>query len=1026
MKPILAGILVPLALLAACGGGTSSAPDIGVQDVRLEITPLIPSLDTEVSTPSVKAGQTVQVTCLGEGFDPTQLEVVVREADSAQPPPVGDATPGEDASVGEPDVLLGPDETPDVGLPQGVTREGLTLKFTRSDVFTVACYSPEARLLDRTPVRVVVRPAGAATVETVVEPTSIKAGETVTVTCTGVDAYGNPLETPLVPLVKPPTGTKIQGLTVQITATGSYEIACTAKDTAIQDLTPVTVEVGPNLPKRIVTTVVPETFEAGASATLTCRALDYYDNPVTTLPLSVQVPEALTLDGKSLLGTLAGLYTVKCIPEIAEWKYFTLVPATVTVVPGAPAVLTLSEVPRKTIYGRNESLTVTAEARDAFGNLIPDAEVQAPIEINPANGIVPSASSPTRVFQLKEEGSYRMTFRLAGHPTVFAELEVKVDSTGPLLTLLYPERGTTHTGAKPAIEIKGMVNDDVAGIKSLKVNGKKLSLVPPTLQSDGTFTYILGSLSQGVNVVTVEVTNELDLTVSTTRGFQYSPLYYPSPAADPVAATVAKGAQAFLSREFVDDGDHSLPPDDLATILEMVVSSLNLAALLPNPLAEAGPYKVTIPSVTYGRPTFQLNLYDGGLHLVMIIPNVKVDIQAEGRCQFIIDWCPDVGGNVTFDTLTAFADVDLGMDAQGQLSASMKDVQVLLGGMEIHIDGLLGTLLDGIINLIVDAFRKTLTDTLVNQVSTIVNETLSNLLNKLVIDQSFEIPALPGGTARSIQLNVKPSTLGVRAEGIDVALDGTISAAKGITHNPLGSIGRASCLQKNPPPPAFKLPWDQEVVIGAFDDLLNQALFAVWYGGSLNLKITSADLGSTDLVQYGVEDLKADLDFYEAPILTDCTETGSLQAQVGDLYVWADLVFLDNPLQLGLFVQAAAEASLYLTTGETGKTAIAVRLDDIPILDIEIVSINQDFVDATEITKEDLMEILKGQLLDKALEGVIGKELVAFELPSIDMSSLSPSLPQGLSIEIGLKELSRKLGYTIIKGLLEQPAPAAP
>jgi hypothetical protein len=1020
MKLFFAGIVLPVLLLAACGGGSGTSSDNGLSDANLDATPPPPSIATEVSTTAIKAGQTVQISCVGTGFNPTQLELVVREAGAETPPTsTGDAVPGEDAAVSADDPYLADGESPpSLDLPDGVTRQGLDLVFTRTDVFTVACYAPDTRMIDRTPARIVVRPGSAASVETAVTPTDVKAGETVTVTCTGVDIYGNPLESAMLPGVSPPTGVTVLGTSLQMTKTGTYQVACGVKDTAIADPTPVTVTVVANLPKRILTLVDPDTFEAGASATLTCRAVDYYNNPVIGFPISVkELPDALALDGKTLSGTLAGLYSVQCIPQTADWKYFTLVPASVTITAGPPVRLDLASVPKKPYYGKNETLTVTAEARDAYGNLVTAAQVQAPIDIAPPTGITPSATSPTRVFQLKEEGAYRMTFRLVGYPSVSAVLEVLVEGSGPLLTIEYPERGETVGGIKPSITVIGTVNDDVTGIKAFTVNGADArAYVDPI---SGAFSYILSPLHQGVNILTVSVTNAADMVTTTTRGFQYSPKFYPATDVDPLKANVPKGALAFLSRDFVDDGVHDLPPDDLATILEMVLAGLDLKTMLPNPLAEAGPYKITIPSITYGPPTIQLNLYDGGLHLLMTIPNLNVAVKAEGRCQFIIDWCPDVSGSVSFDTVLAIADVDIGMDAQGVLVATMRDVQVQLGGMTVHLDGILGTLLDGIINLLVDAFRQTLIDTLVNQVSTLVNETLSNLLSTLVIDQSIEIPALPGGTAKALRVKVKPSNLAVRPEGIDVALDGSIGAVKGVTHTPLGSIGRSNCLKMSGVVP-FTLPWDQEVVLGAFDDLLNQALFGVWYGGSLNLKITQADLGSVDLSQYDVQDLKVDLDFYEAPILTDCNATNSLQAQIGDLYVFADLSLFGNPLQLGMFIQATAAASLYLSPTATGTMAVAVRLDDIPLLDIEVVSINDDF----PLTKEQLMDIVQSQLIGEALKGIEGKELVSFEIPAIDMSGLSPSLPPGITLNIALTDLLRDRGYTVVKGLLQQPVAA--
>lgn len=70
------------------------------------------------------------------------------------------------------------------------------------------------------------------------------------------------------------------------------------------------------------------------------------------------------------------------------------------------------------------------------------------------------------------------------------------------------------------------------------------------------------------------------------------------------------------------------------------------------------------------------------------------------------------------------------------------------------------------------------------------------------------------------------------------------------------------------------------------------------------------------------------------------------------------------------------------------------------------------------------MDIVQSQLIGEALKGIEGKELVSFEIPAIDMSGLSPSLPPGITLNIALTDLLRDRGYTVVKGLLQQPVAA--
>lgn len=1002
--PAILSLALGLVAVACGGGGGPGTADPGPLG-DIDTTPPVPGIDTVVSTTAVKAGGEVAVQCTGYGFDPGAVQLIVRVQDDA---PAIPADTSEE--VGGPDAVEPPpDGPPDPTLPDGVTRDGMTLRFTKADRYLVACYAPAEDMLDDTPARVVVSPGNAVDIETAVEPAELKAGGRITLTCTAVDAFGNAITYNLVPSIVPSTGVAVSGLSAQLTVVGTYQVACAVKDTAIVDQTPETVVVTPNLPKKIVTRLDPAEIEAGEETTVTCAALDFYDNPVKDLPLSVYMTSpVLTLKGRSITTTTAGVYPIKCVPQSEDWSLFQLIPANLVVLPGRPVALTLKAVPNKPFYGKNETLRVTAEAVDAFGNLIPDAEL-APVTIVPSTGIEPVATNPTGLFLLKEEGLYTLTFRLKTWPDIYAYLDVVVEGTGPLLTILFPERGMTLTG-KPSVTLRGQIADDETGIESVFVNGQNAT---SGIKGDGSFAFLLTPIKQGLNPVKVVVTNGAGIVSETGLGFYFSPQYYPNKGTDVAAGLVAQGVRAFLGRDFVDDGDHNPPPDDLATLIETLLTSLDIGALLPNPVAEAGPYKVLLSNLRFGKPTTQLRLYDGGINVYITIPNFSIDVRAEGTCNFIIDWCPDVSGRVSSANIVAVTDVLLWMDQNGQIRAQTQEVQVALAGLQVDIDGLLGDLLGWLIDILVDTFTDTIEQAIEDQIGTLIDETIQDLLGQFEIDQTFEIPPLLGdGKPSAISLLTKPSALSVEPEGIWLDMAGTLYATKGVSRNPLGSIGRANCMQVGSP--TFELPWDSEVSLAAHDDLLNQALFAVWWGGTLNMKITAADLGDVDLSQYGVENLNVDLDFLLPPILTDCPVPGKIQLQVGDLYVHATMDFLYNPLDVGLFIQAAANVTLGLADGEEGPE-VAISLDEVALLDIEIVSINPDF----PLDKETLMGLLKDQLIDDLLADVAGTELISVAIPSVDLSSLVADLPPGTTLSIDVQDLYRELGFTVIQGRLK-------
>ncbi|NOZ01238.1 MAG: hypothetical protein GXP54_05035, partial [Deltaproteobacteria bacterium] len=706
------------------------------------------------------------------------------------------------------------------------------------------------------------------------------------------------------------------------------------------------------------------------------------------LPLSVYLPPDMSIMGKQITTTIAGMYPIKCVPQNIEWKYFQIHGVTVTVTPADPVALTLKVVPDKEFYGKGASITVTATAVDEYDNLVPDAVVGVPA-IEPPVGIKPVEANPTKQFLLKEEGVYLMTFRLLAFPQISADITIKVEGSGPLLTIIYPPRGSTIAG-KPSVTVMGYVNDDITGIKSFTINGQPVTGVKP----DGSFTFLINPV-QGMNLIRAEVENGAGMKFSTIQSYYFSFVYYPVNALNPEDGMVHNSLRAFVSDEFFDDGDHDpTHPDDLATIIESFVAGLNINTLIPNPVAESGPYKVYINNVHFGKPTVHINLYDGGMAFSIIIPNLGLDVQLKGSCKFLfIDFCPDFSGDVGVDSILVQANVDVWTGTDKKVHALMDQVQVDLNNINVHINGILGWLFGWLVDVMVDQFAGSIEKAFEQQMGDLVNQTVEDLFAKFELNQTVEIPPLLGNDPTSISILTRPQDVTIKSDGARIGMEGTLYAPQGVTHDVLGSISRANCLSMTPP--TFNLPYQSEIEFGIFDDLLNQGLYSIWWAGTLNAKITSEDLATVDLSQYGVSDLNVDLDFYLPPILTDCTEDGNLQVQVGDLYVDADLKFNGIPLKMGAFVQAALSVKLEAVPNDSGGNDVAITILDLDVFELEIVSVNEEFAGSEDA----LQSLVKDLLLPPLLDKLIGTQLAAFPIPTIDLATLMPDMPVGVELK---------------------------
>ncbi len=1022
-SPAIGNLLVVLSL-AACGGGSTpgpgdaNAPDSGVGGVQDQDpgTPgdVAPTIDTRLSAEAVRAGDPVDVACEGVGFNPKKVVIRVWEAPPPEAPPTvpegGDAATAPDATAA-PDPFTPPEEP-----PEGVTVQDHRIVATRTGLFRVRCEAPDAGLVDETPAGFVVTAAAPFSVETAVEPHDIRAGEWVTVTCTGWDVYGNEVDGPFAPITTPNEGITTSGLTVQLTKAVLHRIACGVVGAPVSDPTPEEVTVRANVPKKIYTSVTPDTFQAGGQAEVACTATDYYDNPVPDLPMSVYLPPKMSIHGKFITTNVTGMYPVKCVPQNIEWKYFQLYGVTVLVTPGDPVKLTLKVVPDKQYYGTGSVINVTATATDAYDNLIPDAMVGVPA-IDPPGGIEPSPNNPTKTFVLKEEGVYVMTFRLLQFPAVSASLTIRVEGSGPLLSILYPERGATIQG-KPSVTVMGIVNDDITGIESFTINGQPVTNVQP----DGTFTFLMNPV-QGLNMIDAQVTNGAGMSSRVRQSYYFSFVYYPIDASNPEKGMVHNSVRAFLGRDFFDDGDHDpTHPDDLATILETFISKLNINALIPSPIAESGPYKVYLSNVTFGKPRLQIGLYDGGMRLYVVLPNLHLDVKLKGECNFIIDWCPDFSGDVSVSQITVTADVLLWTGSDKKVHAQMQSADVGLSGIDVDIDGIVGWLFGWLIDILVDQFTSDIEKAFEQQMGDLINNTLEDLFSKFELNETIEIPPLLGNNPAAITILTRPQDLTVKTDGMRISMEGTLTAPKGVNRDVLGSISRANCLTMKPP--TFDLPHQSEIEFGAFDDLLNEGLFSVWWSGAINVTITPEDLGDVDLSQYGVSDLFVTLDFYLPPILTDCHTPGNLQVQVGDLYVVADLKFNGIPLKIGVFVYAAASVRLEAVPNAEGGNDVAITVLGLDLFELEFVSIESCQTPGApcedmSAMKDGLEALIKEVLLPPLLEDVIGKPLASFPIPTIDLATLDPSLPPGIELTFVVEDLYREEGFTVATGHLE-------
>ena len=179
--------------------------------------PEIQSIDTLLSTETLRAGESLEYTCVDQDGATISNEAVVVHVEG----------------------------------PESLILKHGTFTPTVSGGYALRCGLLGTEVIDLEPAFVQVDAGLAATAETEVDPEWVKAGESTKVTCSFEDNYGNKLLSAGKFKVAPEQSVTLAGATFKATAVGTYQVRCFDPETGVEDQSPALVFVVPELPKRL-------------------------------------------------------------------------------------------------------------------------------------------------------------------------------------------------------------------------------------------------------------------------------------------------------------------------------------------------------------------------------------------------------------------------------------------------------------------------------------------------------------------------------------------------------------------------------------------------------------------------------------------------------------------------------------------------------------------------------------------------------------------------------------------------------
>lgn len=618
---------------------------------------------------------------------------------------------------------------------------------------------------------------------------------------------------------------------------GAYQVTCTAPSLGLRDGTPTRWEVNPGAAASIRTVVEPGWIEAGGEAEVDCEAVDAYGNQVDTAGAVIAVsPENPGVDiiDRTIAAITADRYLVSCVlgGAAAEGD------ARLDVLPGLPSQLVAQLVPEEPVYALNQVITLAATATDIYGNPVS----AAPMVWN-ASPEMPQFGAGR--FLTEAEGRYTLSVEVDG-PTLddvplSAEVEILVDGGAPAITCDRPTDGAMIRREGP-IALGGQVAD-IAGLEAFEVDGQ-----PVEVGADGSFE-VQVEPAWGLNVHTVVARDGFGNENSTFCSYFAADAYLGEDAAlfDAIALHLAQGA--------VDDGPPNDPITSLADLLRRVLSSQDLVNTLDATLSAQNPIvpnDCRLRDPIFGRCLARLgaeyrgmevrgpndlsaNLLNGGLRAVVTIRNIRVSIRTTGTI--------GVGGNVSVSEISMNITFNID-ESNGRPRVQLRQVnQINVGDIDLDIDGAVGRLFDGAVDLIVGAFSGLIRNELTNQLRSFLESELDALLSGILegldlaaLGLAFEVPTFDGSPPINLALAVGLEQVNVNGDrmriGINTRVNGDVrqpapsagvpllEAPVRIGLDPAGSVGGA-------------------VAVG----LINQVLHRLWRAAFFSFDDAGALLG---------------------------------------------------------------------------------------------------------------------------------------------------------------------------------------
>lgn len=831
-----------------------------------------------------------------------------------------------------------------------------------------------------------VLPGSARTVTAAVSPSAVNAGESIAVSCVGTDAFGN-----VVPMLEysalggPGVSFFINGALVDLDDQGRLPIDSRQTQDAVVQCqavqwphlpvsAPITVDVTPSVLVGLHADVDAMFYAAHEPVAVRCTGIDSFGKKRDVPSAVVHVIEdGAVTNGQTFFADKVGDYRALCSTAESHQDDGTVMPAltsaptTVSIAAGAPAQFAVRFHASGVCLSQTTPLPLTWRLYDAYHNALSGYDVS--LTTDPPTPLTRNAVGG---FTIAQSGSYTLKLKPVGlpgaervEPWIHA---IVVNSTPPQIVITSPERAGTVQSDEPNVMLKGYVQSAHGPLDEVNINGVKL----PGARGQQTFGFeVPYTATWGLNIVHGHATDACGNEAVLMQSFLHSGTFGPAATVADEKARVPHSVRARFGQATWDDGDPNTL-QDVATLMQMALQSSSLEDRLPHRLGaypketatgelpsgrmglskpfagkvngvevfRDGPLQIRDPRIEY------ITAADGGWDVAFSLQDLAVPFEVKQYMHWGM-----MGSSVLFTAKGALTTARMRVGAH--IGVVMRDglPQANIDEKDLHVTFAEGVpqlnmgapsqsswFGDFVQNHILSHFRQlpaNLVPVIEERVRKEIVSQMDIFLEGLELHHSLPLPP-PFETNLQVISGLDSIDMhGPKGAGYgDFGLFAQIVAPDVTVVPPAHAPFAARPLQRGPirrsPVAAMPLNLDegQSFALAVHDDLLNQMLWALWAGGTLNRKLPPASTAQlkeqnrssaeeSDKQPPSSESLLEAADFevflLSPPVVMPSDTDNEMVLGLGDAWARADLATgrPDEPhMQISFFFSAILKAHI--------------------------------------------------------------------------------------------------------------------